>query len=120
MELIFTVDNKIMSPSELIITLQKSLDDPSAVQITERKSRFRNVDPTITVALIGAAGASLVALINALALVASKTSEKRIVLQSEKGTRLEIPAETDPRDVDKWIDKLKSMEQEKIHIQLPK
>lgn len=118
MEFKFTIDRKIMSHQELLEEFETNLDN-SDVEIHEKKSRFRNVDPTVVVALVGVAGAGLVAIINALALIATKSSADKIVLQSESGSRLEVPSDLNPDNLDQWIEKLKKMDSQNIQIVIP-
>ena len=115
-----SVDPRIMSTGELQARLE-SISDPShqvGFHISRRKVQFRNADAAIIVAIVGGITSSLVAFINLIATIANKTVSKKIILQSQSGNKLEIPAGTKPDEVEILMEELKKMDQQKIHIEM--
>jgi len=78
--------------------------------------RVRGMDPTILVAVVGAAGAGLGALISGLLAVARQSKTKKVIIQGRQGSRLEIPVDTPPDKVDYWIDKLREIDADRIIV----
>lgn len=79
------------------------------------EERFRSgLDPAIIVAIIGAAGTSMAALINGLIQIYKKRSEKKIVIMDKSGAILEVPANTPMEEIDKLLRKVKEFDVDKI------
>jgi len=78
---------------------------------------FRGTDPTILVAVVGAVSTGLGALITGLLQVAQQSSARKIVIESEKGVRLEFPSDTKPEKIDLLIEKAKQLDAPKIIVQ---
>ena len=54
--------------------------------------KFRSSDPALILAIIGVLGSGLGAVINGIAQVLKQNSAKKIIIQTSKGNRLEVPA----------------------------
>jgi hypothetical protein len=123
MKIEISINPEIISIKELKCQLETFSTQDSGLthfKIIEQKIRFRSVDPTIVVAIIGAIGASLAAFTNALVSIAKKTQSRKIVLQSQNGSRLEIPADLKSEEIDMLIDKIQIMDKQKVRIEKPK
>lgn len=68
--------------------------------------KFRAIDPTL-IAILGAAGTSLAALITGLFNLRGQIAARKIVLETSDGTKLEVPANTPVDQIDHLLDKLK-------------
>ena len=113
MQIQILIDSGLMSAEELKEQLEDTLsgNNAEARLRTERLGiRIRGMDPTILVAVVGAAGVSLGALISGLFQVAQQKSLKKIVVQSRDGARLEFPADTKPEEIDMLIEKVRALE----------
>lgn len=74
------------------------------------------LDPTVLVAIVGAAGTGMGALITGLMQFLNQNAQKKIVLQTKDGTRLEVPANTPVEKIDLLLKKLQPSPVEKIII----
>ena len=80
--------------------------------IKERK-KFRSIDPTLLVAIVGAAGTGLSALIAGLFQIRQQVAAKKFVLETGSGQKLELPADTPVEKIDHLLEKLKQMDEVK-------
>jgi hypothetical protein len=88
------------------------------LELREPKKKFRAIDPTLLVAIVGAAGTSLGALITGLFQIRQQLAAKQFVLETGGGQKLEVPADTPIDQVNKLLDKLKEMgEVKKISVE---
>ena len=99
-------------------TLQP-LNTNLTMEIKKSKVKVRGIDPAILVAIVGTLGTALGALITGLLQVAQQTAAKKIVLQSQSGQRLEVPAGISPEELDNLIEKLKVLDDNIVKILLP-
>jgi hypothetical protein len=124
MEIQLQVDLKIMSLTELKERLISTVNPSESGFTIETKVPedivFRGaVDPTILVAVVGAAGTALGALIGGLLKVAQQSGSKMIVVETRDGDRLEFPANFAPDQIDMLIKKVKALRTEKLSISIP-
>jgi hypothetical protein len=92
----------------------------SDVQLELRtvKVKYRGIDPTILVAIVGAAGTGIGALITGLLQMRQQLSARKIVLEAQGGQKLEVPADTPLDKIDHLLDRLKEMnEVKKISVE---
>lgn len=75
----------------------------------ELRRKFRAIDPTL-IAILGAAGSSLAALITGLFQLRGQIAAKKFVLETSGGQKLEVPANTPPEKIDHLLEKLKQMD----------
>lgn len=85
----------------------------------DTRTSFRNIDPIVLVAIVGAIGTGLGALLTGLLQIAQQSTGKKIILQTQSGSRLEVPANISPKDLDILIEKLKKLESTTIKIAIP-
>lgn len=78
--------------------------------------RVRGMDPTVLIALVGAIGTAFGALLTGLLKVVQQTSSKKIIIQSQDGSRIEFPANLNPKEIDLLIEKAKKLDVQKIII----
>ena len=88
-------------------------------EMREAEHSRRAIDPTVLVAIVGAAGTSLGALLTGLLQVLKQTKSRQIVIQTKNGTRVEIPSDIAPNELDAIISKVRDLEAEKINIHIP-
>lgn len=108
-----TTDQKVMieiniaelNRDELTAELQQYLG-PAATAIEfckqPRVSDFRAVDPTVLVAVVGAAGTALGALITGLLAIGKERHSKRLILKTD-GVSMDIPIDAPLEKVEKLI-----------------
>jgi hypothetical protein len=68
------------------------------------KTRFRDVDPAMLVAIVGAAGSSLTALVAGVLQVISAKGGQRITIETSSGARIDIPAALPPDERQALLD----------------
>jgi predicted ribonuclease YlaK len=117
-----TVASKGTKAAELKAQLEQHLDPDRAeiaLEVRDRKSAVRVIDPTILVAIVGAAGTGLGALIAGLMEIAKQKSSRLIIIQSKGGTRLEVPVGVSEEELEALIENVKELELEDTKILLP-
>ena|GEM_PF-1939246 len=88
------------------------------LELREAKVKYRALDPTVLVAIVGAAGTGLGALITGLLQVGQQFAAKKIVLEAQGGQKLEVPASTPLDKIDHLLDRLSQMsEVKKISVE---
>src|ERR1041385_128358 len=88
------------------------------LELRTPKVKYRAIDPTVLVAMVGAAGTGLGALITGLLQVGQQLAAKKIVLEAQGGQKLEVPADTPLDKLDHLLDRLSQMnEVKKISVQ---
>lgn len=118
-EIHIAINPQIMSAEELKEHLSSRADLTSGELVLEtRKSpvRLRGLDPTVLVAIIGTLGTGFGALLTGLLQVAQKSKEKKIVMQTKSGQRLEFPADVPQERIDHLIKQLREMDDPSIKI----
>jgi hypothetical protein len=107
-----------LRPANLQVALAEELGPNSGVVLTIRRSeiQFRGIDSTILVASVTAIGTALGAIIGGLLRIAQEAKTRKVVIQGRRGQRLEIPADTDPHELDRWIDCVKRLDSEDLKI----
>ncbi len=78
--------------------------------------RVRGIDPAVLVALVGAGGTALGALIAGVLRIAEMKGRPNIVLVGGKGIRIEVPADTSSEALDEYIIKAKALDLMEIEI----
>jgi hypothetical protein len=86
------------------------------LEIRERKTKYRAIDPNLLVAIVGAAGAGLGALITGLFQIGQQIAAKKFVLETHDGNKLEVPANTSPEKIDELLSKLRESDVKKITV----
>jgi len=66
-------------------------------------SRFRTSDPAVLVATIAAASSALTALLAGVLQRGAVKAGRRIVVELASGSKLEVPADIDPAELDRLI-----------------
>ena len=90
-----------------------------ALELKESSTPLTVVDPNIVVAIVAAAGVGIGSLISGLLQLARQSAAKKIVLQTRDATRLEVPVNVSPEELDKVIAKVYDIEKERIKILMP-
>lgn len=90
--------------------------DVPQLHIKSVEQRFRIVDPTVLVAIVGVSGTALGALISELLKIAQQKKGQRILIQGKNGAKLEIPADTKPEKLDKYLEILRRIEAPEIYL----
>lgn len=121
MEIVIALHSKSRPAAEIKESLEQQLAPvASDVQLELRtpKVKYRALDPTVLVAIVGAAGAGLGALITGLLQVGQQMAARKIVLEAQGGQKLEVPADTPVDKIDHLLDRLSRMnEVKKISVQ---
>jgi hypothetical protein len=77
---------------------------------------YRTIEPTVVVAIVSTTGVALGALITGLLGLASQAHGKKIVIQTQRGTRIEVPINCPKEKVQEYIDLLKDLETARIEL----
>ncbi|HKC63105.1 MAG TPA: hypothetical protein VKB86_05680 [Pyrinomonadaceae bacterium] len=80
------------------------------------KEPFRTLEATVIVAIVSAAGVGLGALIGGILSVAAQAQNKKIVIQTQRGTRIEVPVDCSKEKVQDYVEMLKDLETARIEI----
>lgn len=121
MEIVIALNSRSKPAAEIKESLEQQLA-PAApdVQLELRapKVKFRGLDPNVLVAVVGAAGAGLGALITGLLQLRQQMGARKIVLEAQGGQKLEVPADTPLDKLDQLLERLDRMsEVKKISVQ---
>ena len=94
-----------------LIEKQVNLNE-SDIHLEIKRPNFipRGLDPTILVAIVGAAGTCLGAFLSGILQILKQTKSEKIVIQTKNGSRIEIPANTSADKLDQYIEKIKELE----------
>lgn len=110
MEIQIAVTSSSKTLAELKEALESQADLAAAgAQLEFReppKTKYRAIDPTLLVAIVGAAGTGLSALVTGLLQLRHQTAAKTIVLETADGRKVQVPADTPPDQIDHYLDKL--------------
>jgi hypothetical protein len=85
--------------------------------IKKTEIRLRGADPVIIVAAISAISGALNVVLMGLLNLAKAVQAQNIVLQTKDGTRIEVPVDYPEKELDKLIEKIKTMEADKVYLQ---
>lgn len=120
MEIVIKSSEEIAAPAEM----KKYLESLPAIKsndltllLGKSKTRLRGIEPTVLVAVVGATGAGLGALIAGLFQFLQRRSAKTIIMQTASGERLEFPADMKSEEIDLLIEKLKNLDMRKITLE---
>ena len=91
---------------------------PRVVQ-HHRAEDMRPADDAALVAIVGAVGTGFGALLTGLLQIAQQSKSKKIILQTQAGSRLEVPADISPEELDVLIEKLKKLDTPILKIAIP-
>lgn len=107
-----------ISPGDLKHALSQEYvsDDEITLEIRQSARRLRGVEPAVLVAIVGAAGTALGALVAGVLRLAQDKGSQKIIIVGRSGARIEIPASTQPEMLDKYVDMAKGLDIERIHL----
>jgi len=93
-----------------LLKKQLALNNINVVlEIRKNRPILRGIDPTILVALVGTLGTGLGALITGILQVLKQTAMQKIIIQTENGSKFDIPADMSPEKLDILIEKIKKV-----------
>jgi hypothetical protein len=109
------------SPEQIksVLTNLGVWDSTWKIQKQESGILSRGLDPTILVAIVGATGTAVGALIAGLLQLVNGKKDEKIVLRTSSGMTIEFPANLSSKRLDEMINKLKQLEDEGFQILLP-
>jgi hypothetical protein len=87
------------------------------LELRAPKKKFRGIDPTLLVAIVGAAGTGLGAIITGLFQISQQIAAKKFTLETASGAKLEVPANTPPDQIDRLLEKLGQNDVKKISVE---
>ena len=93
-----------------------SAEDGVAFQIRPHPRRVRGIEPSVLVAILGAAGTSLAALIRGVLKLATERGSRTIRLVGRSGAEIEVPANTPPALLMKYAEIAQTLDLAQIHI----
>ncbi|MBD3340215.1 MAG: hypothetical protein GF353_13970 [Candidatus Lokiarchaeota archaeon] len=83
--------------------------------ITETK--LRSVDSSVLMVLVSSSGVVLTTLISWLFKLAITKGSQKIVIQGKNGKKIEVPAGTSEKDIDKFLEKASKLSVDSIFIE---
>jgi hypothetical protein len=92
-----------------------SSDTPS-FRIESERSRFRTLDPSVLVAIVGVSGTALGSVVTGLLKIAQDKKSQKIVIQSKDGAKLEVPSDTPSERIEELVKKLRMMDAPHIYL----
>ncbi|HWS55874.1 MAG TPA: hypothetical protein VN228_17170 [Pyrinomonadaceae bacterium] len=121
MEIVIALNPRSKPAAEIKESLEQQLTPAAAdvqLELRQPKVKYRGLDPNVLVAVVGAAGAGLGALITGLMQLRNQMAARKIVLEAEGGQKLEVPADTPMEKLDQLLERLNRMnEVKKISVQ---
>lgn len=109
----------LLSPIDLKHRLERDqaiVDAQLQLEVVEDRPRYRGIEPTVLVAIIGAAGSALGALVSGLVQIAHESHSSTIVVQGKDGRRVEFPTDTRPERIKQLIDVMGEMESPTVRL----
>jgi hypothetical protein len=94
--------------SALLAALSEMCPD-GQFRLAGQTSAFRSLDPSVLVAVVGASGTALGALLGGLLAVAKQKHSNKIVIRG-KSASLEVPADTSLQKIDALLERIREME----------
>jgi hypothetical protein len=92
-------------------------DSEWTLSINRPKQRFRATDPAMLVAIVGAAGSALTALVTGILQVISVRGGQRITIETSSGARIDVPASLSQEEVQQLV---RTISEKPSKIRLPK
>jgi|ERR1035438_8303855 hypothetical protein len=92
------------------------IDAKLQFELIENRPRFRGVDPTFVVAIVGAAGTALGALVSGLLQIARETHSAKVTVQAKDGRRVEFPVDTPSEKVKELVELMREMDSPTVHL----
>jgi hypothetical protein len=96
--------------------------DDSSLQTYKKKAGGHSrgsLEPTVIVAVVGATGTVVGALIAGLFQLINGKKGEKILFRSSQGATIEFPANLSPHELEEKIQKLKHLDDDKYQILLP-
>ena len=100
------IESRVTSVRKVYDLLAASSAGSVKIEMRSDKGSDRGVDPTVLVAIVGAASTSLGALLSGLFGILMQARSNKIVIQTKDGGKIEIPANYSPQQVSDVIGKL--------------
>ena len=109
---------ELVAASELKSTLENELagTEGVALELREFESAVRGVDPTVLVALVGAGGTALGALLAGIFKVMEAKYARKIVISGSQGRRVELKGEFTEEQVSELVRQAREIDAEQIYI----
>ncbi|MBZ9938975.1 hypothetical protein LB518_21945 [Mesorhizobium sp. BR1-1-16] len=107
------VESRVCSSAKIEQLLEAALHE--GVSLARRGGAAkRGADPSLLIALVGAGGAALGALVAGLLDIAEQARAARIILVGVNGRRVEVPATVSPAELDLFIAKAAELDVERV------
>src|SRR5262245_9743887 len=120
MEIQIALNSTSKSLEELKTALESQTEVSASgthLELRSAKKKFRGVDPALLVAVVGAAGTGLGALITGLFQIGQQMAASKFTLETASGAKLEVPANTPPEQIDHLLEKLGHRDVKKISVE---
>jgi hypothetical protein len=92
------------------------IDAELQFELIENQMRFRGVEPTLLVAIVGAAGTALGTLVSGLLQIARETHSAKIIVQAKDGRRVECPADMPSEKVKELVELMREMDSPTVRL----
>jgi len=112
------VSDEIVS-TDLRESLERTLDLENTkinLELRTTQLRFRNLDPTVLVAIVSASSATLGYLISGLLGIVKERQLAKVIIETKEGTKIEIPSNYPVEKLDAIITKLKRLEVVRVEL----
>lgn len=116
MEPYITIQSQQSSASELHQMLAPALSEAADTRLEVKQ--FRAAETAVLVAVVGALGTGLGALITGILKVAAEKGRAAIVLQGRSGRRVEVPADSPPERIAEYVELAKTLDVGRIEVEV--
>ena len=108
------ISQSAITNQEIKALLEKQISPESEVKLEIRQPEivYRGLDPSILVAIVGAAGTGLGALITGISQLLKEHANQKIVVQTEGKFKIEIPANISPEKLGELIEQIKKLDED--------
>lgn len=112
------IKSSLISVHEIKKDLDKSklINESISLQIKPNSQQIRGIDSTVLVAIISAASTAFGALIAGLLKIAQEHNHNKIVIVGKFGRKIEIPANTKPEMLNKFVEIAEQLDSNLIEL----
>ena len=105
-------------PSDSRESIEKTISNEPGLSLQLRKPRrrIRGMDPAVLVAIVGAGGTALGALIGGVLQIATLQRSRKVVIRGRTGRQIELTGDVEPDGIDKYIKIAREIDIDRIEI----
>lgn len=110
------ISTELLSSRELKEHLEGHLEPAQDVELELRRRTTRSIDPEVLVALVGAGGAAIHALIVGIFQVLSAKQGQKIVIQGSNGRRVEATGQRSAEEIEDLVRQAREIDAQRIIV----